>query len=190
MPSSLNLRARLAEALAPHAVAALRSDLATVTADCDRLRCELTRYRLHLDDIRCDLADAGIPVPEGFDPELTPRRMVGAALDRLALATMAGQRRPVVPEARIVAIVRAAEGGERHTGGSLTAMEIAHVVTGLSLLAVPFNGMTEASIVRVVSDVAALGYVASNGRKPARYSVTAAGRALLDEALDARAVAS
>jgi hypothetical protein len=36
----------------------------------------LARHREHLDDIRNDLADAGISIPADDDPELTPRRMV------------------------------------------------------------------------------------------------------------------
>jgi hypothetical protein len=49
------------------------------------------RYSLHLDDIRCGLADAGIPIPEDDDPETTPRRMVRALLgERVAVCPVCG----------------------------------------------------------------------------------------------------
>jgi hypothetical protein len=37
---------------------------------------ELARYKEHLDDIRCDILDAGWPLGDDSDPELTPRRLV------------------------------------------------------------------------------------------------------------------
>lgn len=41
---------------------------------------DLARHKIHLDNIRCDLADAGIAIPADDDPELTPREMVKALI--------------------------------------------------------------------------------------------------------------
>jgi hypothetical protein len=210
------------------------------------------RYSLHLDDIRCDLADAGIAIPEDDDPETTPRRMVQALIEERAVPSDAratwhawqaevGQLReeteaahhetgdlreavteaiglawhpipqplgatayvcpddreivaacaalragvrptepaPEVPEARVVAILKGAEGGVEHGGGPLTALEIAHVITGLSFLRIAFVGVTETSIARIVSSVAREGWLADDGKKPRRYTLTEKGRAAL-----------
>ncbi len=52
---------------------------------------ELARYKVHLDNIRCDLADAGIPIPDPDDPELTPRAMVRAAISRFKMLPPAAE---------------------------------------------------------------------------------------------------
>lgn len=79
----MSLRTRLSSAL--HALlrepsTPSRAELAKALYEQQKLaeyeRDTRRRYELHLDDIRCDLADAGIPIPEEDDPELTPRRMV------------------------------------------------------------------------------------------------------------------
>lgn len=41
---------------------------------------DLARHKCHLDNIRCDLADAGVAIPADDDPELTPREMVKALI--------------------------------------------------------------------------------------------------------------
>lgn len=184
------------------------------------------RYATHLDDIRCDLADAGIAIPEDDDPELTPRRMVRAliecaagaerargsarawtayakrvhgALDlagvpnngsglltrvvalqaeRDALRTAAPTKpAPKVPEARLSDLLRMMDlPGDTIP---LTASEIADVLGDNPDHYPAFRRLTLSSIARIVSDVAALGYLQSDGRKPLRYLLTAQGRAAL-----------
>jgi hypothetical protein len=78
----MSLRSRLSSALG--ALLGEPSDLAKALDEQRALteyeRMTRRRYSLHLDDIRCDLADAGIPIPEDDDPEMTPRRMVRALI--------------------------------------------------------------------------------------------------------------
>jgi hypothetical protein len=89
----MSLRSRLSSALG--ALLGEPSDLAKALDEQRALteyeRMTRRRYSLHLDDIRCDLADAGIPIPEDDDPETTPRRMVRALLgERVAVCPVCG----------------------------------------------------------------------------------------------------
>lgn len=54
----------------------LQQKLAGAQGELAFLRGELTRYKLHLDDIRCDILDTGVPLGDDTDRELTPRRLV------------------------------------------------------------------------------------------------------------------
>jgi hypothetical protein len=82
---------------------------------------------------------------------------------------------PAVPEARRMAILRASD------GAGLTAIGYA---ARLSREAIgeewhPLYGLSPASIARLVSDVAREGWIADDGKKPRRYTLTAQGRTAL-----------
>ena len=85
---------------------------------------------------------------------------------------------PKVPEARVLAILR---GFDRAVGvmavpQPLTARAIAFEVA-ISDGDGPFSGLSISSIARIISDVAALGYLQSDGKRPLRYTITDTGRA-------------
>jgi len=86
------------------------------------------------------------------------------------LAALTPKPRAVVPEERRMAVVRTVAGYE----------SVGHVPTAITIA--DYMGDHEghvdapASIARWVSDVAAEGWIASNGKRPARYSLTAKGR--------------
>jgi hypothetical protein len=129
-----------------------------------------SRYSLHLDDIRCDLADAGIAIPEDDDPETTPRRMVRALIGARAESPPA-KPAPAVPEARVLAILRAVDA-------------LAEPLSAFGIVATSANdpalkALSYASIARIVSSVAREGWLADDGKKPRRYTLTAKGRAAL-----------
>ena len=54
--------------------------VASVENQRNTLRGELSRYKEHLDDIRCDILDAGVALGDDSDQELTPRRLVREVL--------------------------------------------------------------------------------------------------------------
>jgi hypothetical protein len=75
----MSIRSRLTSALG----ALLGEPVSPVAvAEIAYLRSTVARLSEHLDDIRCDLAGAGVPIPEDDDPETTPRRMVRALFSR------------------------------------------------------------------------------------------------------------
>ena len=189
MPSLLSrLRSRIARPYVREMRAALASmartlkaadaEIETLQAEARSYRGTLARYSNHLDDIRCELADAGIPIPADDDPETTPRRMVRVALDRLAALTPVVKPVRPVSEARRTAILRSVNAymtDDPADADPPTAYEVAEDLYAGGDEAAPFHGVTISSIERHVSRVAAEGWIASDGHKPARYALTAMG---------------
>ena len=139
----------------------------------DAATAETRRYALHLDDIRCDLADAGVPIPTDDDPELTPRRMVRALIARLAPVV---KEAAVVPEARRVAILRAvaAYAGVYRTGPP--AAGLGRYLHGNDDA---FDGIGAESIAEHARRLVTEGYLSSTGIRGGPLSLTEKGRAEL-----------
>ena len=149
--------------------------------EAEHLRGTVLRYGCHLDDIRCDLADAGIAIPEHDDPELTPREMARAVIrrrDTLQARLDALTPKPVPPlsEGRRRVILRAVDylsDADVHAPSAPAVAEWALATDVPDCL----KGLTRSSVERFVSRLAAEGYLVSDAGKPMRYRVSESGRA-------------
>lgn len=166
------------------------------------------RYSLHLDDIRNDLADAGIAIPSDDDPETTPRRMVGALIrDRNGWRKRAQEAeiRDAFGDRELAALhaerdnlrsqltarqsrVRAVS-GERRFGilravDPVEAMTAEHIATRLVVEARgeewhPLHGLSLKTVINLIGQLAAEGFLSHDGKRERRYTLTDKGRAEL-----------
>ena len=161
MPSLLS---RLQRRIARPLLTPLRNELAATNEALGSAYATTDRDTAEVRALRYQLLDA-----TGAVARLTGERdTLRARLDALA-----PKARGVVPEARRMAILRAVD-----VWGGLadpTAISIADF-----LLSSFGHSEPPTSIARWVSDVAAEGWIVSNGKKPARYALTDKGRACLD----------
>ena len=152
---------------------------AVAEREAEYLRGTALRYGLHLDDIRCDLADAGIAIPEHDDPELTPRVMAQALVrrrDNLQARLDALTPKPVPPlsEERRRVILEAVN----HLEGDVWGPSAPCVAEWLRYAARDcLAGLLPTSIERFVSRLAAEGWLVADTGRPMRYRVSDTGRA-------------
>ena len=179
---------RLRNHLARPLVAEMRLTLASMARSLSRADAEIASLTAERDSLLADMRDdegynnildesievchiLGIDTLADYDMRTTARAVV-AERDTLhaQLAALTPKPRAVVPEERRMAVVRTVAGYE----------SVGHVPTAITIA--DYMGDHEghvdapASIARWVSDVAAEGWIASNGKRPARYSLTAKGR--------------
>ena len=183
MPSLLSrLRSRIARPYVREMRATLASmartlkgadaEIETLQAEARSYRGTLARYSNHLDDIRCELADAGIPIPADDDPETTPRRMVRVALDRLAALTPVVKAAPNIPGARVLAILGGVDKLIAEFGDGPTADDVADDLAGFD----PFFELKPSTVADLTRKVADLGWLLRSNERPARYTLTDLGR--------------